>query len=85
MALTLEDFVTPEVVVQLGVEPVRIDLLTDVVGLDFADCWARRLEIVVSETRAALIGLDDLIKTKENAGRPRDLADLQDLRRRRSQ
>lgn len=36
MALTLEDFVTPEVVVQLGVEPVRIDLLTDVAGLDFA-------------------------------------------------
>jgi len=84
MALTVEDFTAPKFVVQLGVEPVRIDLLTDVADLDFADCWTRRLEIVLSETRATLIGLDDLIKTKERAGRPRDLADLYDLRRRQS-
>lgn len=84
MALTVEDFTAPKFVVQLGVEPVRIDLLTDVADLDFADCWTRRLEIVLSETRTTLIGLDDLIKTKERAGRPRDLADLYDLRRRQS-
>ena len=84
MALTVEDFTAPKFVVQLGVEPVRIDLLTDVADLDFADCWTRRLEIVLSETRATLIGLDDLIKTKERACRPRDLADLYDLRRRQS-
>jgi len=85
MALTIEDFTSPKVVIQLGVEPVRIDLLTDVADLEFADCWERRLEIVLSETRATLIGLDDLIKTKEKAGRPRDLADLDDLRRRKNE
>ncbi len=83
--LSVDDFTTPQFVVQLGVEPVRIDLLTDLAGLSFSDCWQRRTELKLASIRAAFIGLDDLIANKEKAGRPRDLADAHELRRRKDQ
>lgn len=83
LPLTEVDFLTPEFVVQLGVEPVRIDLITDLIPLEFNDCWERRLDIELAGIPVSLIGIDDLIENKERAGRMRDLADVEDLRLRR--
>jgi predicted nucleotidyltransferase len=83
LSLTETDFLTPEFVVQLGVEPMRIDLITDLIPLAFDACWERRLDIDLAGTPVTLIGIDDLIENKERAGRLRDLADAEDLRRRR--
>lgn len=44
MKLAMEDFMTPENIIQLGYEPYRIDLLVDVEGVNFEECFERRTE-----------------------------------------
>lgn len=82
LQLTEDDFTEPEAVIQLGIEPVRIDLLTDLQGMDFEDCWKRRTVIDLGGREVYLIALSDLIRNKESAGRSQDLTDAEQLRRR---
>lgn len=77
--LTTQNFLDDDVVIQLGYEPVRIDLLTAASGVDFADCYERRVEIDVEGVRIPFISLPDLRRNKAASGRLRDLADLEDL------
>ena len=81
LPLSEEDFITPEFEVQLGVEPVRIDLITDLKAMAFGDCWNRRKQVEISGICIQMIGLEYLIANKERAGRLRDLADAEELRR----
>jgi hypothetical protein len=81
--LSEADFQKPEQVVQLGYPPCRIDLMTDVDGLTFSECWPRRVEVDIDDLKIPTIGLSDLILNKEATGRLRDLADLEMLRSRR--
>ena len=76
----------PSDILQLGVEPNRIDLLRQIGDLDFAAAWKGRVEAPYGDIEANWIGLDGLIQSKKIAGRPRDLEDveaLEQLRRRR--
>ena len=57
--LEIEDFMTPENIVQLGYEPCRIDLRVDVEGVDFEKCFERR-------TEAELDGVDVILCQGEN-------------------
>ncbi len=77
--LTPDDFLDDDVVIQLGYEPVRIDVLTGASGVDFADCYERRVEIDVAGVHVPFISLPDLRRNKAASGRLRDLADLEDL------
>jgi hypothetical protein len=79
LGLSLRDFETPEQVVQLGYPPFRIDLLTDIDGVQFADAWLRRETVVHEGMPLHFIGRDDLKANKRAAGRPRDLDDLEQL------
>ncbi len=79
--MSVEDFSTEKVMFQLGISPVRVDLLTSVPGLDFAGCWERRVESEIGEMRVPMVGLDDLIVAKERAGRDQDLLDLAKLKK----
>jgi len=74
--LTAADFLDPEVVVQLGYPPLRIDLLTSASGLDFEACWERRLDVGVGSVSAGIVSLDDLVANKRASGRPQDLVDI---------
>ena len=65
----------------IGVAPARIDILTTIGGVDFAEAWPRRTEVVLWETTVPVIGRDDLIRSKRAAGRQKDLADLAELER----
>jgi len=66
----------------MGVPPRRIDILTEIAGLSFADAWPRRIEAEFSDTvRAPVIGLDDIVVNKRAAARPQDLADVAVLER----
>jgi hypothetical protein len=67
------------VVIQLGYEPMRIDVLTSASGVDFSECYARRADIEVNGLRVPFIALADLRRNKAATGRLRDLADLADL------
>jgi hypothetical protein len=77
--ITAEDFLTPGRVIQLGVAPYRIDLLTSLSGLDFDDAWADRLLSEIDGVPAAVISIRAFRKNKLAAGRPKDLADLSEL------
>ncbi len=79
LGLTTEDFLADDVVVQFGYEPVRIDVLTSASGVDFADCYKRRVEVEIGDLRVPFISLADLRRNKASTGRLRDLADLEDL------
>ena len=64
-----------------GREPFRVDLLTQPSGVEFARCYGRRVEADVEGVKVPFIALDDLIANKAAAGRTRDVADLEKLRK----
>lgn len=76
-----EQFEDPRTVVMLGREPYRVDLLTDLPGLEFGDAWNRRVHITLDGVQVPVIGKDDLIKNKRAVGRLQDLADAEALER----
>ncbi len=79
LGLTDADFLSPGRVVQLGYPPLRIDLLTSVDGVAFAECYDRRADVTLDGQRVPFIGLSDLRRNKSAAGRPQDIADLHAL------
>ncbi len=72
----------PGMVVQLGVKPNRIDLLTEISGVSFDEAWASRNEAELDGTATRFIGRDQLIRNKERTGRAKDLGDAEELRKR---
>ena len=68
------------VILQFGVPPNRIDLLNEIDGVDFASAWQRRTRVMLEDDSGGIpfsyIGLEDLIRNKRAAGRPKDLDDL---------
>jgi len=78
-----EDLTNRDLVFQMGVAPVRIDVLMSISGVVFDEAWERRTEAVFEGVRFPVIGLDDLIQNKRACGRPKDLVDLEILERQR--
>jgi hypothetical protein len=76
LGLVPADFAVPGRVVQLGYPPVRIDLLTSIDGVEFEDCFERRVLIDVGGVTAPFISLADLRRNKQASGRPQDVADV---------
>jgi hypothetical protein len=73
------DFTSPGSVVQLGYPPQRVDLLTDADGVDFETCHTARWVLELDGLPVPFIDLANLRRNKLASGRPRDLADLDDL------
>jgi hypothetical protein len=69
----------PLEVVWIGVPPNRIDLAKGVRGLDFADAWERRAETDLGGIGVHVIGRKDLIASKRECGRAKDIADADAL------
>lgn len=70
-----EDFRAPGVVVQIGVAPRRIDLLTSIDGVDFDEAWRERTVVDIEGLRVPVLSRRHLILNKRAVGRPQDLAD----------
>ena len=77
--LSAADLSTPGVVFQLGVEPVRIDVLTSIGSFDFGECAARAVKTTFAGHRVRILSLDDLILSKTAANRPQDRIDVENL------
>jgi hypothetical protein len=71
------DFSSPGCTYQIGVVPIRIDILTELTGLDFADAWNGRLRRPFGPIDADFIGREAFIRNKKATGRPRDLVDIE--------
>jgi hypothetical protein len=72
----VEDLARPRMVFQIGVPPVRIDLLTSISGVDFETAWSRRFPLTVGGLEVFTISRDDFVANKRAAGRPKDLLDI---------
>lgn len=81
LAITSDDFQKPDRVIQLGVAPNRIDLLTSIPGVEFADCYARKQVIDDDGLAINVISIEDLKASKRATGRLQDLADIEELER----
>ncbi len=75
-----QDFTKVDLVFQIGIAPHRIDILMGVKGLFFAKAWERRLEAAFEDVPMSLVCKEDLLISKEAAGRPQDLIDAASLR-----
>ena len=79
--LTEKDLSTPGVVFQIGVEPIRIDVLTAIDGVQFDEAWASRMVSKIGDQQVAVLSRQHLIQNKLTAGRTQDLADVETLKR----
>jgi hypothetical protein len=79
LGLTRDDFISPDVVVQLGYPPNRVDLITTPSGVDFEHCWADRLSLTLDGLEVPFIGLEGLKANKRASGRAQDVVDVQVL------
>ncbi|APW59346.1 nucleotidyltransferase [Paludisphaera borealis] len=79
--LVASDLAERGTVFQIGVPPVRIDLLTAVDGLEFDDAWKDRLPTQFAGEPAFVPSLAHLIRNKKASGRLQDLADVEALER----
>ena len=66
-------------IIRMGLEPVRIEILTEISGCDFAECYAQKVGAMLDGVPVNIIALADLIKNKLKSGRLKDLDDARKL------
>jgi hypothetical protein len=79
ISLTSKDFLESGQVIQLGIEPIRIDILTSIKGMDFSEIWDNRIVGRYGDIEVFIISKQDLIRCKRASGRKQDLADIEKL------
>jgi predicted nucleotidyltransferase len=74
--ITAQTFTEKQVVYQIGIAPVRIDILTEITGVEFDDAWRKKVASTFFGVPVHFISLDDLMANKQALGRSSDLKDL---------
>lgn len=82
LGIEAADLQKPASVVQLGINPNRIDLLTSIDGVSFAEAWQTRVDGPLDGIHVHYVGKAALLKNKQSTGRARDLADAEELQKR---
>ncbi|MHC4517134.1 MAG: hypothetical protein ACYTAS_00970 [Planctomycetota bacterium] len=77
--LVADDFTRPGNVVQLGIPPVRIDIITSVTGVSWEEADTGKTPGCYGDTAVFFIGREDFIANKKATGRTRDAADIEAL------
>ena len=77
--LKVDDLTTPNLVFQIGIAPVRIDIITSIDGVRFEDAWPDRIESEYSDQKVYVLSRRHLIQNKKASGRLQDLADVERL------
>ncbi len=80
MSIQIEDLMNDDLIIQLGYEPNRIDILTSVTGLNFQECFEQRIIANFDEFFVNFLDLRNLRKNKASTGRAKDLGDLENLK-----
>ncbi|MFQ3597248.1 MAG: DUF6036 family nucleotidyltransferase [Chloroherpetonaceae bacterium] len=76
LQLSAKDFLDANIVVQLGVAPNRIDLLTSLDGLHFDDAWRNKLTLTIDGVPVFVLSKEDLLTNKLATGRDKDQSDI---------
>lgn len=82
--LSEEDFTSPNMVVQIGVAPSRIDLLTSISGVEFDGAWQNKIGITVDDLEIYVLSKSDLLRNKTSTGRDQDQGDVVWLKKNQS-
>ncbi len=77
LGLTAEDFAEEGKIIQLGYEPVRIDIMTSLEGMDFSEIWRERVQGPYGKQTVNFINRRHLIISKQRSNRTQDKADLE--------
>lgn len=75
-SITEQTFCGKQVVYQIGVAPVRIDILTEITGVEFPEAWKKKVSSTFFGVPVHFISHDDLVSNKEALGRSIDVTDL---------
>ena len=76
----IEDFVKDNMITQLGYEPIRIDILNDLNGVDFDVAFQNKRVVQMNGVPTNFIGYYELIENKQKVGRDQDLLDVKKLK-----
>lgn len=76
-----QDFLKPWFIIEIGREPRKIQVLTDIDGVTFDECRETAVEYDYLGQKMRFIGLEPLIRNKKASGRSKDLIDAQELLR----
>jgi hypothetical protein len=79
--LSERDLTAPDSVLQIGVAPCRIDLLTSITGVKFAEAWRGKVSTLIGDLEVNILSKADLLKNKLAAGRDKDQGDIAWLRK----
>jgi hypothetical protein len=79
--LTADLFTQNDSIVRMGVEPMKIEIINFVSGVDFETVFLNRRTVRVEDIEVNLISLDDLYTNKIASGRLKDLADVEELKK----
>jgi hypothetical protein len=74
--ITADTFTEKQVVYRIGIAPVRIDILTEITGVEFPEAWGKKVASTFFGVPVHFISLDDLRDNKQALGRSSDLKDL---------
>ncbi len=79
--LTMEELSSPGTGLMMGTPPRRIDILTQISGVEFDEAWAGRIQCDFNGVTCPVIGLQELFRNKRASARKQDLADVEHLKR----
>jgi hypothetical protein len=78
-SLSRELFLKDDQIVRMVIPPLRIDILKKISGIEFAECFGRRMIAEIDGVPVSLVSLPDLRQNKQASGRHKDLNDLENL------
>ena len=78
--LSAGQIIEPTRIIEMGVEPVQIHVMSHIDGVSWDEVWSSRDTGPLGTETVAFIGRDAFIRNKRAAGRPKDLADIEALR-----
>jgi hypothetical protein len=77
--LSPDSFLQPKTILRMGLPPVRIEVMGEIDGVAFDECYKNRVCVEIDSERVNLISKPDLLKNKLASGRYKDLDDIENL------
>ena len=75
----VDDLASPQLIFQIGVAPIRVDVITSIDGVDFDEAWPEKLTSAYADQTVYVLSRRHLIQNKKASGRLQDLADVEAL------
>jgi hypothetical protein len=70
------DFLAPDLIVQIGVAPCRVDLISGIDGVEFKDAWEKKMNVSIDNIEFYVLSKSDLLRNKLSAARDKDQGDI---------